>query len=117
MFNPRVLATRAPGPLFGLRSTEPVLTPAAARRVAAAAYVDVFAWRVAGVPCLIAVTRLDVVPGDLGADNPDDYYGYSELEYTVLDRRASPAPWLASKLTMGDDLVIRVEAFRRHNYN
>ena len=42
------------------------------------------------------------------ADNPDDYYGYADIEFTVCDRRGRPAPWLANKLTDAD--VRRIES-------
>lgn len=33
----------------------------------------------------VEVTCLTVVAGNSNADNPDDYYGYTELEYNVFD--------------------------------
>jgi hypothetical protein len=36
-----------------------------------------------------------------------DYYGYSESEWDVLDRRGRPAAWLERKLT--DDDRQRIE--------
>lgn len=36
-----------------------------------------------------------------------DYYGYTECEYEVLDRRGRPASWLERKLTARHDDYIR----------
>lgn len=58
-------------------------------------------WRIAGIPCQIKVVQCDVVPGTWRRDAPSDmdYYGYSEIEFEVLDRKGYPAPWLERKLT------------------
>lgn len=63
--------------------------------------VDVSA-HVQGIPCLVRVTHYYRQPADSRADNPDDYYGYTELEYDVLDRKGYPAPWLERKMTEDD---------------
>lgn len=55
-----------------------------------------------GIPCQILVTHQANVKGSSRADNPWDYYGYTELEYDVLDRRGYPAPWLERKMTDKD---------------
>jgi hypothetical protein len=57
--------------------------------------------RVAGIPCLISVTHFDSVRGSYSYNAPSDmdYYGYTEVEFEVLDRRGRPAPWLERKLT------------------
>jgi hypothetical protein len=51
------------------------------------------------------------VPPDPRADNPWDYYGYTEFDYTVCDRRGRPAPWLEKKLTRADEARIHDEYF------
>ena len=60
--------------------------------------------RVAGIPCLIQVDRCMVVKGSYSYDAPSDhdYRGYSEIEFTVCDRRGHPAPWLERKMTYDD---------------
>ncbi len=65
--------------------------------------------RVAGIPCLIQIDRCMVVSGsyDYNAASDFDYYGYKEIEFTVLDRKGYPAPWLERKLT--DDDADRIE--------
>jgi len=65
--------------------------------------------RVAGIPCLIGVTHFDSVQGSYSYNAPSDmdYYGYTESEWDVLDRRGRPAAWLERKLT--DDDRQRIE--------
>lgn len=65
--------------------------------------------RVAGIPCLIGVSHFDCVRGSYSynAASDWDYYGYSESEWDVLDRRGRPAAWLERKLT--DDDRQRIE--------
>ncbi len=64
--------------------------------------------RVAGIPCLIQVDRC-LVQKPMGpqADSDWDCYGFAEIEFTILDRRGRPAPWLERKLT--DDDTNRIE--------
>ncbi len=65
--------------------------------------------RVAGIPCLIGVSHFDSVRGSYSYNAPSDmdYYGYTESEWDVLDRRGRPAAWLERKLT--DDDRQRIE--------
>jgi len=60
--------------------------------------------RVAGIPCLIGVSHFDCVRGSYSynAASDMDYYGYTESEWDVLDRRGRPAAWLERKLTSAD---------------
>lgn len=53
---------------------------------------------ISGIPCQIEVTHYLRQAPNIRADNPDDFYGYTELEFDVLDRRGRPAPWLERKL-------------------
>ena len=57
--------------------------------------------RVAGIPCLIGVITYESVAGtgNYWEDSDVDYYGYTESEWEVLDRRGRKAPWLERKLT------------------
>lgn len=72
-------------------------------------YITEIESRVAGIPCLIGVTHFDSVQGSYSynAASDMDYYGYSESEWDVLDRRGRPAAWLERKLT--DDDRQRIE--------
>lgn len=57
-------------------------------------YIDQFDHRIAGIPCQIGVTHFfrqapwkgsaHTAPSDM------DYYGYTEMEYDILDRRGRP---------------------------
>jgi len=63
---------------------------------------------VAGIPCQIQIDYYISVPGDSGTWASDwDYYGYTDSDWTVCDRRGRPAPWLECKLT--DDDKARIE--------
>jgi hypothetical protein len=66
---------------------------------------------VAGIPCLIGVTEFSSVRGSYSyhADSDMDYYGYTESEWVVLDRRGRPAAWLERKLTNADRSRIEQE--------
>ena len=57
---------------------------------------------VSGIPCIIGVTNYVNVTGDSRADSDMDYYGYTESEYVVCDRRGRPAPWLERKVSDKD---------------
>lgn len=69
-------------------------------------YMAEFEFRIAGIPARIGVTYFHYQPPWRGSahtcDSDWDYYGYTELEYDVLDRRGNPAEWLERKLT--DDM-------------
>lgn len=54
---------------------------------------------IAGIPCLAEVTHFVKVKGSYSADSDWDFYGYTEIEYTVRDRTGYRAPWLEQKLT------------------
>lgn len=60
-------------------------------------------YNICGIPCLIGVDRYVSVPGYLGSPqhcwSDLDYYGYSEMEYQILDRKGYLAPWLERKIT------------------
>jgi len=60
-------------------------------------------FRLAGIPCLIGVTEFHKVAPWKGSaascPSSDDWYGYTTVEFEVLDCRGRPAPWLEKKLT------------------
>lgn len=62
--------------------------------------------RIQGIPCLIEVTTLSVVKPWRGSidkcPSSDDYYGYTEVEFNVLDRKGYKAPWLEKKMSVND---------------
>ena len=77
------------------------LAPFAPPPVKRVSYMAVIDSRVIGIPCQIGVINFESYKGSFNynAASAMDYYGYSEIEYEILDRRGRPAPWLASKLT------------------
>lgn len=60
--------------------------------------------RLAGIPCQIAVANFKRVKGSYSYNAPSDldYYGYTDYDYEVLDRRGRPAPWLERKVSADD---------------
>lgn len=59
--------------------------------------------RISGIPCQVNVTRCVTVAPDYSTwDSDIDYYGYSEVEYDVYDRKGYKAQWLANKITAAD---------------
>lgn len=55
--------------------------------------------KICGIPCLLEVTLyFEQKPLGRFADSDYDCYGYTEIEYNVLDRRGRIAPWLEKKM-------------------
>ena len=69
--------------------------------------------RIAGIPCIIRVDTCIVVPpfrdSPHNCDSSDDYYGYRDVEFTVLDRKGYKAAWLERKMTVADKNRIEQE--------
>lgn len=62
-----------------------------------------FDHRIKGIPCQIEVTYFHHQPPFMGSphqcDSDHDYYGYTELEYNVLDSKGYKAgDWLENKI-------------------
>jgi len=76
----------------------------------------VFKSTVQGIPCQIEVTHYKFeAPSRFAAiycDNPDEYYGFVEFEFNVLDRKGYYADWLEKKLT-DDDYARILEEHQR----
>jgi hypothetical protein len=71
---------------------------------------------VAGIPCRIQVDRFHIQkPMGPRADSDWDCYGYTDIDFTVCDRRGRPAPWLAKKLTDSDTQRINTEIKEAHH--
>lgn len=72
---------------------------------------------ICGIPCQVKVTRYLVVKGSYSRDAASDmdYYGYTEMDYEILDRRGYPAAWLESKLTEGERRRIEDEINNLHS--
>lgn len=62
---------------------------------------ETFSTYLAGIPCQIAVTGFRRVEGSYSYNAPSDadFYGYTDYDYEVLDRRGRPAPWLEKKVS------------------
>ena len=76
--------------------------------------------RVAGIPCIAEVTHYFRQPPHRGSahtcDSDQDYYGYTECEFDILDRRGRPAPWLERKATDADRESIEQEITEHIEY-
>lgn len=72
-----------------------------------------FDTRVCGIPAKIHVFNVTVVKGSFSYNAPSDldYYGYTEFDYEIQDRRGRAAPWLERKLTTRDrdDLETKIQ--------
>lgn len=73
-----------------------------------------FESRIAGIPCQIEVKSLEVHRPYRGSahtcDSDTEYYGYTDCEFEILDRRGRKAEWLARKMTGKDEQRIIKEA-------
>lgn len=57
-----------------------------------------------GIPCGIVITHYRrQKPLGPRADSDVDCYGYTDAEYTVLDYKGYPAPWLDRKIKNEDN--------------
>jgi hypothetical protein len=92
----------------------PTRTPAQRR---AARVAGALPATIAGIPCLIEVDSYAVVKGSFARDAASDwdYTGYTEIEFTVLDRRGYPARWLEGKLTETGKYAVEQLIREAHN--
>ena len=59
--------------------------------------------RISGIPCIVTLDRMFVQkPLGPNCDSDWDCYGYTEIKFTVCDRRGRPAPWLELKMSDKD---------------
>lgn len=62
--------------------------------------------RISGIPCIIQIDEFNKVSKWKGSImncySSDDYYGYYEIEFTVLDRKGYKADWLEKKMKDSD---------------
>ena len=65
-----------------------------------------FETQVAGIPCICNVVDYINVPPWKGSahtcPSSDDYYGYTEFDFEILDRKGYKAKWLEKKLKKED---------------
>lgn len=66
--------------------------------------------RVAGIPCIVRVKSFHKQQGSYNreAASDMDFYGYTESDWELLDRRGRKADWLTNKLKADD--VERIES-------
>ena len=59
-----------------------------------------FEFTISGIPCQILIDSFDSQEGsfNMRAETPEDFYGYTDAEYTVLDRKGYKAAWLDRKI-------------------
>lgn len=63
-------------------------------------YIALVESNICGIPCLLGVTYYhSQKPNYSSWDSDVDYYGYTEMEYDILDRKGYPAKWLERKVT------------------
>ena len=60
-----------------------------------------------GIPCGVVIDYFYSTAGDRGACNRDDYEGYTDMEWHLVDRKGYKADWLSKKLTDAD--ISRIE--------
>jgi hypothetical protein len=70
---------------------------------------------VAGIPCFARVesfTHVEPWKGNI-MDCPSDmdYYGYTECEWSIVDRKGYDAEWLQKKVTKADEEAIEEAIF------
>ena len=75
--------------------------------------------RIAGIPCLIGVTKFHKVRPWKGSaascPSSDDWYGYTTVEYEILDRQGRPAPWLEKKMDKAEVEAAIHDHFKEEN--
>jgi hypothetical protein len=73
-------------------------------------FLTVFDSRVAGIPCQIGVVNYERhAPMSAHEAHSDlEFYGYSEADYVVLDRRGRPAPWLQRKVHDDSSIIDQI---------
>ena len=69
---------------------------------------------VQGIPCGVVVTHYLDVPGSFSrnAASDVDYYGFTECDWHIVDRRGRKAEWLERKLSEEDERRISKEVDR-----
>lgn len=53
-----------------------------------------FETEINGIPCGVVITHYLKVLPDRGADSDVDFYGYTERDWFVVDRKGYKAQWL-----------------------
>ena len=85
-------------------------------------YIAVVPFRLHGIPCQIGVIHFDVQEPFRGSPHACwsdvDYYGYTECDFDILDRKGYHAKWLEAKGVDEDDVAEAVKNyFQQEAYN
>ena len=71
---------------------------------------NTFEAKVCGIPCQIQVDVCNIVKGNPSTwDSDMDFYGYEEIEFTILDSRGRKADWLFAKAEKTNGEIERIE--------
>ena len=77
---------------------------------------DTLKAKIQGIPCQVRVLQFShQKPLGPWCDSDWDCYGYTEIDFEVLDRRGYSAPWLTKKMTQDDVRNIEMEIQDRFN--
>lgn len=80
-------------------------------------YIAIIPYKVVGIPCQIAVSYYRKVPSWKGSisscPSSDDYYGYTESSYDILDIKGYRARWLEAKLkpSMTKEIEAKIDEY------
>ena len=76
-------------------------------------------FKISGIPCLIRISYYVRVRPWRGSTqtcpSSDDYYGYTDCDWEVCDRKGYLAPWLAKKLTPYEQDLIAELIYNHYN--
>ena len=82
-----------------------------------------FSTTVCGIPCGVLIESFThKAPDHTSWASPDDYYGYTDCEWILLDRKGYTAEWLENKMSKNDVESLEIEIFehftdeRERNY-
>ena len=72
---------------------------------------------ISGIPCGVIVRDCIIVKGSYSYNAPSDldYYGYTEIDFNLLDRKGYAAGWLERKMTEDERAKIEQEIIDRNN--
>lgn len=82
-------------------------------------FLAVFDSRIAGIPCQIGVVNYErhAAMSVHEAHSDLEFYGYSEVDYVVLDRRGRPAPWLQRKVDDDSSIIEQINELMEESCN
>lgn len=65
--------------------------------------------KICGIPATVRLTRYRRHRGRFSNScvSPDDYFGWTDIEFTICDRRGNRAVWLENKMNKTDFEVVK----------